>query len=264
MKVVTSIIDMTESPKKPSLLSQLQFARLVLLVSVVNVILFFYNRNYGVLIISFIGILSYILYDRQRYAYRGLIYFWIFSQLINIKVEKYSSQTNHTGPVYDVTQTYYKLNFGVTFPQSDGSLLVINISLIAILFLILFRINELMLVYWKPLSLYMIMQGSTQTDAQVLTGVILNKMFKRRKEKWLLVKTDYELHIFDKVYTDVLIARKDHSLLFPFTSKQTVYVKLSEYPITKAKEIDTLVLMQDLGFDCICELAIASRIKISL
>lgn len=250
--------------KKNSLLSQLEFTKLVFIASIANIALWFSTRNYGSLIVSIIGIIAFILFQRQNSLYRPLTYFWVIIQLINIQVA--FSEFGRGLPAFDFTQTYFKLNFGLEYEQSNGTFVTLNINWIAIFLFILFRISERMLLYWKPLSLYLFREDD-QSEIHSLTGVLENKVFKNFGRKWLSVKTDHEIHLIDKNFSSLLIARKDKKLLLPFSTPQPVYVKLSEKEIKssgKISDIDSLVLLQDLGYDSTCELAIASRIKIPI
>jgi hypothetical protein len=177
-------------------------------------------------LLSLVGITGVILFFKKNDSFKKLMYVWIIAQLIVIDREVLdpASGTWFDSPVWDMTQVFsFKLGFKFSTHSNKFGL---NVNVVALMFLGLFKILEVSSLVGKQLTLIKFKQDSKLSAIFPLTGIVKKSVVLSKDKDWLLVELPSGFTFNGKIVRHVLIKRKDGEIIKPKTKNQLVFFRL--------------------------------------
>ncbi len=184
-----------------------------------------YFLNILSFVVSLVGIVGVWLFYKNNRYFQPLFFVWILVQLLIIdKVTLLPSGANVHTVYWDVTQGV-NLKFGL----SAGTLYsktTVHINILAIIFLVVFRLLRISSLVGTKLTFYKFKEDSVFAEVFPVTGSVIKRIEVAGEKDWLLVTLDKPIIYNEKQIFSVIIKRKDGGILKPSMANQVIYFRL--------------------------------------
>lgn len=201
------------------------FPVIVLVASIYNLYTQAFHLNIPSLVIAIIGLAGVWLFYRNDKYYLLLFLIWILPQLLIIdNINRLPSGVSVYNVYWDVTQGV-NLKFGFSV-DSSFSKTTVHINILAIIFLVVFRLLRISSLIGTKLTFYKFKEDSVFADVFPVTGSVIKRIEVAGEKDWLLVTLDKPIIYNEKQIFSVIIKRKDGGILKPSMANQVIYFRL--------------------------------------
>lgn len=201
------------------------FPVVVLVASIFTLYKQTYFLNMPAVVVALVGIVGVWLFYKNNKYFQPLFFVWILAQLVIIdKVTLDPSGMSIYSVYWDATPGI-NLKFGFSV-DSSFSKTTVHINILAIIFLVVFRLLRISSLIGTKLTFYKFKEDSVFADVFPVTGSVFKRIEVAGEKDWLLVTLDKPVIYNGKQIFSVIIKRKDGGILKPSKANQVIYFRL--------------------------------------